>query len=87
MLPNSVVRIDPDTLEPTQVVRVGNDPDLVVVAGGFVWVTHRGRRYADSNALRDAGDRTLTRVDPSTGHAVPVGGGLAPWGLARRSVR
>ena len=27
VLPNSVVRIDPDTLEPTQVVRVGNEPD------------------------------------------------------------
>jgi DNA-binding SARP family transcriptional activator/streptogramin lyase len=82
VLPNSVVRIDPDTLKPTQVVRVGDDPDLVVVAGGFVWVTNHGRRYADSSALRDAGDRTLTRVDPSTGHADPVGGGLAPCGLA-----
>jgi hypothetical protein len=82
VLPNSVVRIDPDTLEPRQVVRVGNEPDLVVVAGGFVWVTHRGRSYVDSNALRNAGDRTLMRVDPSTGDAVVVGGGLAPCGLA-----
>jgi DNA-binding SARP family transcriptional activator/streptogramin lyase len=82
VLPNSVVRIDPQTLKPTQVVRVGDDPDLVVVAGGFVWVTNHGRRYAETSALRNAGDRTLTRVDPSTGHAVPVGGGLAPCGLA-----
>jgi SARP family transcriptional regulator, regulator of embCAB operon len=82
VLPNSVVRIDPNTLKPTQVVRVGNAPDLVVAAGGFVWVTNRGRGYAKNNALRNAGDRTLTRVDPSTGDAVPVGGGLAPCGLA-----
>ena len=82
VLPNSVVRIDPDTLKPTQVVRVGSMPDLVVVAGGFVWVTHRGRSYAEPNALRNSGDRTLTRIDPSTGHAVVVGGGLAPCGLA-----
>ena len=83
VLPNSVVQIDPDTLEPKQVVRVGNEPDLVVVAGGFVWVTHRGRSYADSGVvLRNSGDRTLMRVDPSTGDAVVVGGGLAPCGLA-----
>src|SRR4029077_14803896 len=81
VLPNSVVRIDPNTLKPTQVIRVGNAPDLVVAAGGFVWVTNRGRGYAKNNALRNAGDRTLTRVDPSTGDAVPVGGGLAPCGL------
>ena len=81
VLPNSVVRIDPVTLEPTQVVRVGDAPDLVVVAGGFVWVTNHGRRYSNNTGLRDAGDRTLTRVDPSTGDAVPVGGGLAPCGL------
>jgi len=82
VLPNSVVRIDPDTLETTQVVRVGDAPDLVVVAGGFVWVTRNGRRYSNDKGLRDAGDRTLTRIDPSTGHADPVGGGLAPCGLA-----
>ena len=41
-----------------------------------------GRGYADPNALRDSGDRTLTRIDPSTGDAVVVGGGLAPCGLA-----
>ena len=82
VLPSSVVRIDPDTLQPTQVVRVGNHADLVVVAGGFVWVTHGVLRYTDTDALRNAGDRTLTRVDPSTGDAVVVGGGLAPCGLA-----
>ena len=81
VLPNSVVRIDPITLEPTQVVGVRREPDLVVVAGGFVWVTHRGRRYTDSDALRNTGDRTLTRIDQSTGEAVTVGGGLAPCGL------
>jgi len=82
VLPNSVVRIDPDTLEPTEVVRVGDAPDLDVVAGGFVWVTNHGRRYSNNKGLRDAGDRTLTRVDPSTGDTVPVGGGLAPCGIA-----
>lgn len=82
VLPNSVVQIDPETLEPTQVVRVGNEPDLVVVAGGFVWVTHRGRSHADSGVvLRNSGDRTLMRIDASTGDAKVVGGGLAPCGL------
>ena len=82
VLPNSVVRLDPETLEPTQVVRVGYAPDFVVVAGGFVWITHQTLRDSDFGGLRNAGDRTLTRVDPSTGDAVVVGGGLAPCGLA-----
>jgi class 3 adenylate cyclase len=76
IVPNSVVRIDRQTLEPTQVVPVGDGPDLVVAAGGFVWVTHYIVFGGDD--LRNAGDRVLTRVDPSTGEAVIVGGGLAP---------
>src|SRR5207342_3585536 len=80
-LPNSVVRIDPNTLKPIQVVPVGDAPDLVIAAGGFVWVTHHILRDAGAADLRNAGDRTLTRVDPSTGAATVVGGGLAPCGL------
>jgi streptogramin lyase len=81
VLPNSLVRIDPNTLKPTEVVRIGDAPDIVVAAGGYLWVTHHILRDFNSNALRNAGDRTLTRVDPSTGDAVVVGGGLAPCGL------
>ena len=77
----SVVRIDADTLEPTQAVPIGPRADLVVAAGGYVWITHGLFRYADSDLLRDAGDRVLTRVDPSTGDSKVVGGGLAPCGL------
>jgi DNA-binding SARP family transcriptional activator/streptogramin lyase len=82
VLPNSLVRVDPDTLEATQVARVGSAPDLVVAAGGFVWVTHHIFREAGSDRVRDAGDRTLKRVDPETGEVETVGGGLAPCGLA-----
>jgi class 3 adenylate cyclase/streptogramin lyase len=78
VVPNSVVRIDPDTLEPTQVVPVGEGLDFVVVAGGYVWVTQYILFGGDE--LRNAGDRTLTRIDPTTGKAVTVGG-LAPCGL------
>ena len=79
--PNSLVRIDPSTLKPTDVISIGDAPDIAVAAGGFVWVTHHVLRDIDSAALRDAGDRTLTRVDPSTGDVAVVGGGLAPCGL------
>ena len=79
--PTSVVRIDPRTLEPTQAVRIGPRADLVVAAGGYVWSTHGLFRYDGDDLLRDAGDRVLTRVDPSTGEATVVGGGLAPCGL------
>ncbi len=45
VLPNSLVRIDPHTLKVTQVVPTTDAPDLVVEAGGFVWLT--------SHVLRD----------------------------------
>ena len=82
VLPNSVVRVDPDTLEATDAVRVGSAPDLVVAAGGFLWITHHIFRDVGSDRVRDAGDRTLKRVDPETGAVETVGGGLAPCGLA-----
>ena len=82
ILPTSLVRLDPETLEPSQVIRIGPGADLVTVAGGYVWITHGLLRYTDDDFLRDAGDRTLTRVDPSTGEARVVGGGLAPCGIA-----
>jgi DNA-binding SARP family transcriptional activator/streptogramin lyase len=82
VLPNSLVRIDPETLAPTDVIHIGDAPDLVVLAGGFAWVTHHVLRDTPSGALRNAGDRTLTRVDLSTGEPRVVGGGLAPCGLA-----
>jgi streptogramin lyase len=81
VLPNSVIRIDPATLKVTQVVSIGNAPDLVIVSGGYLWITNHILRDADSGALRNAGDNTLTRVNPSTGKAVVVGGGLAPCGI------
>ena len=80
VLPSSVVRIDPQTLEPTQVVPIGPRVDIVVAAGGYVWITHGVLRYTKDEGLRDAGDRTLTRVDPATGDIRPVGQ-LAPCGL------
>jgi len=81
VVPNSVVRLDPDTGKPTQVIPVGASPDLIVAAGGYVWVTHYIKRDTEVGRLRNGGDRTLTRVDPGTGKAVVVGGGLAPCGL------
>ncbi len=81
VVPNSVVRIDPKTLKPVQVVRVGDAPDLIVDAGGYLWVTHHILR-AVLSGIDETGDRTLTRVDPATGHASDVGGGLAPCGIS-----
>ena len=81
VLPNSLVGIDPRTLEPTEVVPIGATRH------------RRFRRWLRLDhapcssgcrpqaALRNAGDRTLTRVDPSTREVVVVGGGLAPCGL------
>ena len=85
MLPNSVVRIDAETMEAKQVVRSPMHPDLVVVAGGFVW-SRPCSADVNSSALREAGDRTLTRVDPSTGRADSSVEG-SHRGVDRRPVR
>ena len=87
MLPNSLVRIDPKTLKATQVAQVGDAPDLVIASGGYLWVTNDILRDSAAGGIRNAGDRTLIRVDPSTGEAVVVGGGLAPCGLTADPVR
>ena len=81
VIPNSLIRIDPHTLQVTQVVPVDTQPDLVIAAGGYVWVTSHILRDIHSDALTNTGHRTLTRVDPRTGRAEVVGGGLAPCGL------
>ena len=81
VLPNSVIRIDPKTLKVTQVVPVGEAPDLVIASGGYLWITSSILRDSDSGVIRNAGDHTLTRVDPATSKAVVVGGGIAPCGL------
>ena len=81
VLPNSVVRLNPKTLTPVQVVRVGDAPDLIVRAGGYLWVTHHILR-AVSGLIDNRGDRTLTRVNPATGQVRVVGNGLAPCGLS-----
>jgi streptogramin lyase len=80
VLPTSLVRLDPKTLQPTKVVPIGPRADLVVAAGGYIWVTHGILRYT-KGGIRNAGDRALTRVDPATGEAVNVGGGVAPCGM------
>jgi streptogramin lyase len=75
------VRFDPKTLKPVAVYPVGDAPDLVISSGGYLWVTHHVLRDSGSSAVRNSGDRTLTRVDPATGESTVVGGGLAPCGL------
>lgn len=78
---NSLVRLDPDTLEPRNVIPINPAPDVVVAAGGYVWITHHLLRNTEGEGVRNAGDRTVTRVDTKTGDVVTVGGGLAPCGL------
>jgi SARP family transcriptional regulator, regulator of embCAB operon len=81
VLPNSLVRVDPKTLEPTDVFPVGAGADIVLASGGYVWVMHHVVRDVDSGEIRNAGDHTISRVDPSTGEVTAVGGGLAPCGI------
>ncbi len=81
VLPNSVIRIDPKSLKSTQVAQVGDAPDIVVASGGYLWVTNNILRDSAASGIRNAGDHTLTRVDPATGKTTPVGNGLAPCGL------
>jgi DNA-binding SARP family transcriptional activator/streptogramin lyase len=80
-LPDSLVRIDPKTLKATEMAQVGDAPDLVIASGGYIWVTNDILRDSPDPHIKNGGDRTLIRVDPSNGDAVVVGGGLAPCGL------
>lgn len=81
ILPNSLVRVDPTTLDVSEVASLGDAPDLVVASGGYLWVTNQILRGGGaSGEPRNAGDQTLTRVDPSTGKAQVVGG-LVPCGI------
>jgi streptogramin lyase len=81
VLPDSLARIDPDTLEPTAVFPIGAGADIVEVSGGYVWVMHHVVRDSGPEGIRSAGDHTVSRVDPSTGEVTVVGGGLAPCGI------
>ena len=81
VVPNSLVRLDPNTLEPTAVFPIGSGADTVISSGGYLWVMHHVLRDTDSAAVRDAGDHTITRVDPSTAQVTVLGGGLSPCGL------
>ena len=81
VVPNSLVRLDPNTLEPTDVFPIGSGADTVISSGGYLWVVHHVLRDSESAAVRDAGDHTITRVDPSTGQVTVLGGGLSPCGL------
>jgi class 3 adenylate cyclase/streptogramin lyase len=81
VLPNSIVRIDAETLKPTDVFPIEGGADRVIDSGAYLWVMHHVLRDIASNEIRNAGDHTITRIDPSTGESKVVGGGLAPCGL------
>jgi serine/threonine protein kinase len=67
--PNTLVGIDPDTLQPIKSIPVGEQPTSVVVEGSIAWTAN-------------AGEKTITWVDlndTSKTDAIPVdlGGGLS----------
>jgi DNA-binding SARP family transcriptional activator/streptogramin lyase len=68
VVPNSLVKIDPDTGEVLDVIRVGRQPVAVAVAGRYVWVSN-------------AEDATVMRVDPRTGTTDPIGGVRPPFDI------
>ena len=70
VVPNSIVRIDPQTDRVAQVVAVGRKPGALIEAKGVVWVANEG-------------DRTLSRVDTRSGNVRAVGGSTDVGFLAR----
>ncbi len=63
------------TLKATQVAPVGDAPDLVIAPAAISGSRTTSCATPSAGGIRNAGDHTLTRVDPSTGEAVVVGGG------------
>lgn len=82
VVPDSVIGINPSTLRVTKVIRLpAVQPDLIVTAGGFVWVTTQILRDTGTDQPSSSGEHTLIRVDPKNGNTKPVSNGLAPCGL------
>jgi DNA-binding SARP family transcriptional activator/streptogramin lyase len=71
---NSLVKIDPETGEVLEVIRVGRQPVSVAVAGDSVWVSNNE-------------DATMTRLDPKTGHTDTIGGLRAPFDVVAEGSR
>jgi class 3 adenylate cyclase/DNA-binding beta-propeller fold protein YncE len=72
----SLVRIDPATNEVTDVLKIEDEPDLVLATPGYLWVAHHVFRRPNAAVRRSL----LSRVDMRT-HQVTLVGGLAPCGL------
>jgi YVTN family beta-propeller protein len=74
VVPNSVVRIDPETNEVVGVLPVGQNPGAVTTSGTHVWVASRR-------------DDTLTRVDSRTNQTRTLGGFPFPTSLDAQGPR
>jgi transcriptional activator len=68
VVPNSLVKLDPNTGEVLDVIEVGRQPVALAVVGDAVWVSNNE-------------DATVTRVDPKTGHTDTIGGLRPPLDL------
>ena len=68
VVPNSLVKLDPDTGKVLDVIAVGRQPVALAVVGDAVWVSNNE-------------DATVTRVDPKTGHTDTIGGLRPPFDL------
>jgi streptogramin lyase/predicted Ser/Thr protein kinase len=68
VVPNSLVRIDPETNEVVEVVPVGNWPDEVVAAGQYLFVVN-------------VEDATITRLDTASGQLQTFGAANNPVSL------
>ena len=68
VVPNSLVRIDPETNEIVEVVPVGNWPDEVAAAGQYLFAVN-------------VEDATLSRLDTTSGHVQTFGAATNPVSL------
>jgi streptogramin lyase len=80
VLPTSLVRLDPETLKPTNVFHTAPKADLIVGSGDYLWITHDILRFENDTGIHPARGRTLTRFDPRTGESEDVPG-VAPCGM------
>ena len=67
--PNSVVAIDPKTNKIVAAIPVGNGPAAITTGLGSVWVVN-------------AGEQTLSRIDPTTRTATRIGSPVGPTSVA-----
>jgi len=84
--PNTLVGFDPDTLQPTRSIPVGDQPNSVVVEGSVAWTANAGEKTVTWIDLTHSGKTDTIPVDVG-GLTIVGDGGDGVWAFAGRTIQ